>query len=190
MKWTACLLRVLFMLSASMASAAPLPPDSIYQLDARFTNQAGRDFHLADNRGKPVLIAMFYTSCRDVCPMLIDGAMGIDHALLPAERARLAIVFISMDPDRDDVAALRAVTDKRHLDTSRWTLARTDKTDVRKLAALLGVRYRALANGDFNHTSALYLLDGEGRVVAHSDRLGPVPEPDFLAAVRGAVAVH
>ena len=177
------LLCVLTLLLACQAGAAPLPSDSIYQLDAHFTTQAGRDFRLAENRGKPVLIAMFYTSCNDVCPLIIDSAKGIEHGLQPAD-ARLRILMISMDPARDNVVALASYAKKRQLDPARWTLARTNKADVRKLAALLGVRYRALANGDFNHTSALFLLDGEGRVLAHSDHLGPVPDPAFLDAVK------
>ncbi len=140
-----------------------------------------------DNRGKPVLMAMFYTSCRETCPLLIDSAKGIEHGLQPAERARLRILYVSLDPARDSVAVLKSVADKRRLDPARWTLARTGKDDVRKLAALLGVRYHALANGDFNHTSALFLLDGEGRVLGHSDRLGALPDPAFLAEVRRAV---
>ena len=184
------LLCMLTLLLASSAIAGPLPSNSIYQLDARFTSQSGQDFHLADNRGTPVLVAMFYTSCHDVCPLIIDSAKGIEHGLQPAESARLRILMISLDPARDDVAALRSYAKKRQLDPTHWTLARTGKADVRKLAALLGVRYRALANGDFNHTSALFLLDGEGRVLDHSDRLGPVPDPAFLAAVRRAAAAR
>lgn len=184
------LLCMLILLLACPASAAPLPSDSIYQLDARFTSQAGRDFHLADNRGKPVLMAMFYTSCRETCPLIIDSAKGIEHGLQPAERARLRILFVSLDPARDSVAVLKSVADKRQLDPARWMLARTGKADVRKLAALLGVRYRALANGDFNHTSALFLLDREGRVLGHSDRLGALPDPAFLAEVRRAAGAR
>jgi protein SCO1/2 len=177
-------------LSANAVDPAPLPSDSIYQLDARFTSQAGRDFQLADMRGQPVLVAMFYTSCHYVCPLIIDSAKGIERRLRPAERARLRILLVSMDPARDDVAALRSVASKRRLDPSRWTLARTDEDGVRKFAALLGVRYRKLANGDFNHTSALFLLDGQGRVLTHSDRLGPAPDPAFLAGIQRALTAH
>jgi protein SCO1/2 len=50
------------------------------------------------------------------------------------------------------------------------------------------VRYRALADGEFNHTSALVLLDGEGRVVARTEKIGSVPDPEFLAEVRKLLA--
>jgi protein SCO1/2 len=44
-----------------------------------------------------------------------------------------------------------------------------------------------LANGDFNHTSALVLLDAEGRIVARTEKIGSVPDPEFVAAVRRQV---
>lgn len=171
------------------ASAAntTLPSESVYQLDAAFSDQSGHAFKLAERRGQVQLVAMFYTSCPYVCPLIVDSAKGVEHALGKQEAGRLGILLVSLDPARDDTAALRAIADKRHLDSVRWTLARTDEGNVRKLAALLGVRYRALVNGEFNHTSALFLLDEEGRKLASSAKLGSVPDPEFLAAVRAAL---
>ena len=169
-------------------AAAELPGDSLYLLQDRFTDQSGKAFSLADRRGKPQVVAMFYTSCRYICPLIVDRAKGVDHALTPAERARLGVLLISIDPSRDDTAALASVARKRGLDPARWTLARTDAGTVRRVAAMLGVRYRALADGEFNHTSALVLLDAQGRVVARTERLGPIPDPAFLAAVKSTLA--
>ena len=169
-------------------AAAGLPGDSIYLLDGSFSDQSGKAFTLADRRGKPQVVAMFYTSCRYICPLIVDSAKGVEHALAPAERARLGVLLVSMDPARDDTAALASVARKRKLDPARWTLARTDAGTVRQVAALLGVRYRELADGEFNHSSALVLLDAEGRVVARTERLGPIPDPTFLAAVKSTLA--
>jgi len=172
----------------SAAGETKLPGDSIYRLADTYTDQDGKDFQLADGRGKVRVAAMFYTSCRYVCPLIIDSAKGVEHALSPDERARLHLLLVSMDPDRDDAAALRQVFDKRRLGADRWTLARTEAAGVRRLAAVLGVRYRPLADGEFNHTSALVLIDGEGRVLARTETLGRVPDPVFLAAVKAALA--
>jgi len=172
---------------ASPASA-DLPGDSIYLVDDLLSDQSGRTFTLAEGRGKPRLVAMFYTSCRYICPLIVDSAKGVEHALTPAERERLGILLVSLDPDRDDTAALASVAAKRKLDPARWTLARTEASGVRRIAAVLGVRYRALADGEFNHTSSLVLLDAEGRVVASTERLGSVPDPAFLASVKALVA--
>ncbi|KAA2284840.1 SCO family protein [Arenimonas fontis] len=187
----ACLLiAALLALAAPLAAkdARPLPADSVYLLEDVYTDQAGKDFRLAEGRGKPRLVAMFYTSCRYVCPLIVDSARGVERALEPAERERLGILLVSLDPARDDVAALKSVFDKRRLDPARWTLARTGAAGVRRLAAVLGVRYRPLADGEFNHTSALVLLDAEGRVLARTERLGAVPDPDFMAALRASLA--
>ena len=169
-------------------AATPLPADSAYRLEDAYTDQAGREFHLADGRGKPRVVAMFYTSCKFICPLIIDSAKGVEKGLAPAERARLGILLVSLDPARDDVAALKSVFDTRRLDPARWTLARTEAPGVRRLAAVLGIRYRPLADGEFNHTSALVLLDAEGRVLARTEQLGAVPDPAFLAAVKAAIA--
>ena len=69
-----------------------------------------------------------------------------------------------------------------------WTLAAPRKDDVRPLAGVLGVRYRELADGEFNHTSALVLLDAEGRVLARTEQMGSKPDPEFVVAVRRAAA--
>lgn len=179
---------VLLLVSGMALAAQPLPDNSVYQLQDTYLNQDGKAFQLASRRGKPQLVAMFYTSCKYICPLIIDSGLGVDRALTPTERAKLQVLLVSLDPARDDVAALDFIASKRKLDRSRWTLARTEKPGVRKTAALLGVRYRELADGEFNHTSALILLDAEGRVLARTEKLGSVPDPEFLAKVKAALA--
>jgi protein SCO1/2 len=170
------------------AVAAALPGTSVLRLPDRFTDQDGRAFTLAQRRGKPQIVAMFYSSCPYACPLIIDAGKGVDHHLTAAERARLRVLLVSLDPARDDTRALAALAAKRKLDRTRWTLARTDEAGVRRTAAVLGVRYRKLANGEFNHSSMLVLLDGEGRVVARTEKLGAVPDPEFLAKVKATLA--
>lgn len=188
--WPLAVLLGLALVAAGPAGlpAAELPTDSVHRLDALLTDQDGRDFRLADLRGKPVLVAMFYTSCKYICPLIVDSMRGIDHALDDAGRQGLRVLLVSMDPARDTPQALRAVVDQRGLDTARWTLARTEADQVRRLAAVLGVRFRALADGEFNHTSSIILLDREGRRVATTPAAGPVADPAFLDQVRAALA--
>jgi protein SCO1 len=168
----------------------PLSSDSVYQINHTFTTQDAKDFKLVERRGKPQLVAMFYTSCRYICPLIIDSAKAVEHSLSPAEQKNLSILLISMDPARDTPEALMFIAKKRKLDTSRWTLARTDANGVRTIAALLGVRYRALSDGEFNHTSALILLDAEGRVLARTETLGNKPDPQFMATVKKTLATN
>jgi protein SCO1/2 len=172
----------------AVASAAPaaLPPDSVYQLPLRLTDQAGRSFDWSTRRGKPQLVAMFYTSCQYICPLIVDSGKAMEKQLTPAQQRNLGILLLSMDPQRDTPQALQAVVDKRRLDTARWTLAAPPSGQVRALAGVLGIRYRQLADGEFNHTSALILLDANGRILARTEQVGSRPDPEFLAAVRKA----
>ena len=168
-------------------AAAPLPKDSVYQLALPLTDQHGRTADWRQHRGQPQVVAMFYTSCQYICPLIVDSGKAVEHALTPAEQAKLGILLISMDPKRDTPAALMTVAKKRDLDASRWSLASPRAGDVRSAAGVLGVRYRQLADGEFNHTSALLLLDRDGRIVARTEKIGSVADPDFVAAVHQAL---
>lgn len=170
------------------AAPAPLPKDSVYQLPLRLADQHGKAWDWRAKRGKPQVVAMFYTSCMYICPLIVDGGKAVERALSPAERERIGFLLISMDPARDTPAALKSVADKRALDPARWSLASPGRDDVRAVAGVLGVRYRLLADGEFNHTSALVLLDAEGRVLARTEQIGSIADPEFVAAARQAIA--
>lgn len=172
--------------AAPQARPAPLPRDSVYQLPLVLTDQAGRAADWRTRRGTPQVVAMFYTSCQYICPLIVDSGKAVEKSLTPAQRDRVRILLISMDPKRDTPAALQHIVDKRKLDTARWTLASPPQGDVRAVAGVLGVRFRELADGEFNHTSALLLLDADGRILARTEQVGSKPDPDFIAAVRKA----
>jgi len=176
------LIRLCVLLLAGIAHAAgPVPSDSIYQLTVPLTDQDGHTAPLAARRGTPQIVSMFYSSCTMVCPMIIDTMKATRHAA--GEPAHLGLLAVSFDPARDDVAALRRYAAGHKLDLRWWTLARTAPQGTRTLAALLGVQYRRLPDGDFNHSSELLLLDAEGRIVARSAVIGRT-DPQFVAAVR------
>jgi protein SCO1 len=183
----ACLLLAVASAVAAPA-AAPLPKDSVYQLPLPLTDQHGRTWDWRSRRGQPQIVAMFYTSCQYVCPLIVDSGKAVEHALTPAEQAKLGILLISMDPRRDSPAALMGIATKRKLDPARWSLASPPTGAVRGVAGVLGVRYRQLADGEFNHTTALLLLDRDGRIVARTEQVGSVVDPAFIGAVHRVIA--
>ena len=168
-------------------TARPLPSDSVYQLALPLTDQAGRTADWRNLRGKPRVVSMFYTSCQYICPLIVDSGKAVERQLTPAQQKKLGVVLISMDPARDDPAALKKVAEQRKLDTTRWTLASPPAGEVRAVAGVLGIRYRLLADGEFNHSSALILVDANGRILARTEKIGSKPDPEFVAAVRKAV---
>lgn len=167
--------------------AAALPGDSIYQLQLPLTDSNGQTRDWRALRGKPQLVTMFYTSCKFICPLIIESGKAVERQLTPAQQKRLGIVMISMDPARDTPAALKKIADQRKLDGSRWTLASPRSGDVRAVASVLGIRYRQLADGEFNHSSVLILVDAEGRILARTEKIGSKPDPEFVSAVRKAL---
>ncbi len=171
----------------SAAGVGPLPSDSVYQLNSELVDQDGHPFKLSGKRGQPVIVSMFYNSCQFVCPMLIDTMRHTEDGLTAEERANLSLLLVTFDPARDDVAVLKSIAARRRLNPAHWTLARTDAEGVRKLAAILGIQYRLLRSGEYNHSTALILLDGDGRILGRTGKLGAV-DPVFLKLV--AQAAH
>ena len=161
------------------AKVTPLPANSIYQLSVPLSDQLGRVSTLENWRGKPVLISMFYSSCQFVCPRIVDALKRTEESLA----TKVPILMVSFDPARDDTAALKAMAGERHIDPKLWTLARTDARNVRKLAATLGIQYRELPSGEFNHASVIILLDAEGRIVGKTSTIGEA-DPAFVKLVK------
>ena len=174
--------------AARESATLPLPRDSVYQLPARLTDSTGRTLDWEELRGQPRVATMFYTSCRYVCPLIVDSVRALERSLSEGQRKRIGFVLISMDPERDTPEALARVQSERRLEPSGWMLLRPEPGDLRSLAGVLGIRYRALADGEFNHTTMLVLLDADGRVLARTERIGGEGDPEFLAAVRAAAA--
>lgn len=174
-------------LAGAAQPAPPLPGDSIYQLPLPLTDSQGQTRDWRTLRGKPRLVSMFYTSCQYICPLIIESGKAVERQLSPNQQKRLGVLLVSMDPARDTPPALKKVVDQRKLDLARWTLAAPPADDVRSVAAVLGIRYRQLADGEFNHSSMLILVDANGRILARTEKIGSQPDPEFVAAVRKAV---
>ena len=180
------------MLACAIAFAAPanksalLPRDSVYQLPLVLTDQHGKARDWRQRRGQPQLVAMFYSNCRYICPLIIEGGKAVERQLAPSQQAGLGVLYISMDPARDTPARLEELVRERRIDDARWTLAAPRTGDVRSVAGVLDIRYRQLSDGEFNHTSALILLDANGRIAARTE-IGSEVDPAFLAAVKAAL---
>ena len=169
-------------LAASAGAAAPLPGDSVYQLRPHLVDQDGRPFDWDSTRGAPVLTSMFYTSCEMVCPLIFESITRTIEAFDKRTRDKVRVVMVSFDPARDTVSVLKETAARHHCD-ARWSLVRGSDADVRRIAALFGVQYRRLPGGEFNHSSVISLLDGEGRLVARTTLVGDV-DPAVVAAAR------
>lgn len=150
--------------AAETSAATAFSRESIYQIDARFTDDTGRTVTLGELRGRPVVLNMFFASCGYACPLLVSDMQAL-RALLPADvRDRTAFVLVSFDVTRDTPAALATYRTQRSLD-GQWMLLHGDADAVRELAALLGVKYKQETDGMFSHSNIVTVLNPQGEIV-------------------------
>ncbi len=172
----ALLLALLLTIAPVAGADAGYPPLSIYNLSAQLVDPSGAARTLNMYRGHPVLVTMFYSSCDMACPLLIDTLRSFERSLTPAQRARIRVLLISIDPEHDTPTSLRALATARRIDLSRWTLVRADDATVRKVAAVLNIQYRRLPDGNYNHASVISLLTTQGEIAMQSTVLGKADE--------------
>lgn len=158
------------------------PGNSVYQLKIPLVDQDARKTRWDEAPKGPRIVSMFYSSCDFVCPMLFEAIKIVEAGLPPESRQRLSVGLVSLDPQRDTPAVLKKTASQRSIDETRWRLYRADAADVRTLAATLGIQYRQLTGGEFNHSTVLVLLDAQGRVMARTEKISAV-DPVFMKAV-------
>lgn len=150
----------------AMKSSEPLPGTSIYNLTSGWTNQDGKRVTLESMRGEPVVVAMGYTRCKDICPMIVADMIAIEDRAKEASLKGIRFAFFSLDSALDTPERLKAYAKDHGLDPAHWTLYQGDDKAVRELAAALGVRYRRDASGGFDHSAIITILNVDGTIVA------------------------
>lgn len=154
----------------------PYTEGSLYQLDSLWLSDAGKQIPLGVLRGRPQVVAMFFTRCEYACPLIVNDLKKIEAALPEKVRQQTDFLLISFDSTNDHAEALRAYRLRQRLPLERWTLVSGKADDVRELAALLGVNYRLDARGQFAHSNLITLLNVEGEITAQQQGLNQSPE--------------
>jgi protein SCO1 len=154
-----------------MAASDSIPGDSIYQLPVTLLTAENQILHLADLRGRPLLITMFYSHCTSVCPLLTSRLQRSVDQLSPVDRQQVRILMVSFDAARDTPEVLAAFKAEHHIEGPNWIIAHASASDVRALAAALGIRYRQLPDHSFNHSALISVTDSEGIVRARTSDL-------------------
>lgn len=151
----------------------------------RLTDQDGRPFDLASLRGRPAFVYFGYTHCPDVCPTTLADL----RAAIKASGVAVAVVFVTVDPARDDTAAMQQYVGYYGMDVTGLT---GTAEEIAATAAAWGVTYRQLppdsASGyAMAHSTDSYLVDGDGQLRHHVFFGAPVElVADLIRGVAGA----
>ncbi|MFL5446052.1 MAG: SCO family protein [Myxococcales bacterium] len=172
-------LQAVFLLAAACATACGQRWNGEEIKPARQAGDLGH-FRLADHRGEVVVITFGFASCPDVCPLTLSR-MKAAYRALGTDAARVAMAFVTVDPERDRPEALQryvASFDRRirsvHLEGRALAdvLAAYRVTANKRFAE--ASRYRNLpgagSNYSIDHTAGLFLADKQGRLrlrIAH-----------------------
>lgn len=138
---------------------------SLYWLASKWPTHRQSPIELKRLRGYPVVLAMLYTSCSSVCPLILQDVKQIEKELSATEKAKTRFIIVSFDPTKDTPAVLAAYARKNNVDLANWHFLSGTPGQVSELAALLGVRYQKTAQGEFTHSNQITLLNREGEVV-------------------------
>jgi len=150
-----------------------------YGKDFALTDHTGKPRTLADFRGKAVVIFFGYTQCPDVCPTTMTG-MAEAMKLLGADAAKVQVLFISVDPERDTQELLAQYVPVFNpgflgLYADAQTIARTAqdfRVFYKKQPGSTPTTYTV------DHTAGSYVYDPQGKLrlyIKHGEK------PDLIA---------
>lgn len=162
------------------AKADYLPPVQYQPLtpgenvpDFRLLNQSGKMIHLAQFRGKVLLLTFIYTRCplANYCPRMSRNFAEIDKALAtdPSLYAKTHLLSVSFDPGYDTPAVLRsyggAYTGNYTKETfAHWDFAAPPQKELPQVLKFFLVGVTPGANHTLTHSLSTIVITPEGKI--------------------------
>lgn len=126
------------------------------------TTQTGTKLSDADLKGKPFAVFFGFTHCPEVCPTTLWETSEALKALGP-DAEKLKVLFISIDPERDDPEALALYL--QSFDPRIVGLTGSEE-EIAEVAKAYRAYWRKVPTGDgdytIDHTASIYLMDAAG----------------------------
>ena len=169
--------------STNLAPAAPLSDRSIYNVESVWTSDLGKEVPLRQLNGRVQIVTMFFSSCVYACPIIVHDLKKIEAGLKAAGVTNPSFVLVTFDTENDTIEKLHSFRRQRELN-DHWMLLRGSPDDVAELGALLGVKYRKEANGQFAHSNIITVLNAKGEIVHQQLGLNSDPGPTIAAVLK------
>ncbi len=131
-----------------------------------FSDQFGRVFRKDNVMDKWTFMFFGYTQCPDVCPMTLSVLSQVYDRIDGADDAQ--VLFVSVDPDRDTPKVLKEYVG---FFNDKFIALTGEKDNIDGFVEQIGAGYlleEESSPGEYlvNHTSAIFLVDPRGRLVA------------------------
>jgi protein SCO1/2 len=131
------------------------------------TTQQGKELGLRDLRGKVLLVGFVFTTCSGSCPATTSRMVQVQQRLQEKglfKEDRVRLLTISLDPVRDTPEAMQRYAKLFDADTSHWSFLTGTPQRVEKVLSTWGMWTKPAANGQLDHPSRIFLVDGKGRI--------------------------
>lgn len=159
-------LAILLASMAAIAAEAPKLKAGVFEPPAEAPGfsllaSTGGEFRLANYRGKLVLLGFGFTSCPEVCPTTL-AVLAQARKRLGAQGDQVQVVYVTVDPERDDPNRMRAYL--RGFDPT-FVGATGTPDQLKAVRAKYGVtaeRQKVGNSYSVAHSSSVYLIDRKG----------------------------
>jgi protein SCO1/2 len=140
----------------------------------------GKTRSLGEFKGKIVVVFFGYTQCPDVCPTTMAELSQVRRAL-GADGDRLQGIFVTVDPERDTPAVLKAYVDNFNggFIGLRGSAEQTQATAKEFKVFFAKVPGKTETSYTVDHTAGAYVFDTQGRIRLFS-RYGSAGGPKAL----------
>ena len=170
------------------AAVATVPCGAVLDVAGDWQTDAGTTLALAQLRGRPAVISMFYASCEGICVITKDDMKAVEASLPAAARERTTFVLVTLAPDLDSAAVLKKYRTDHGLSEKNWVLLRGSPAATAALAAQLGIGFGRDQSGLFRHSSVLTVLDAAGKILLRQDGVHADLTETVAAIVSGTSA--
>lgn len=128
------------------------------------TDHNGQRRTLTDFKGKVVTLFFGFTHCPDVCPTTMVEMANVMKELGP-DAARVQVLFVTVDPERDTAEVLKRYVPAFH---PSFLGLSGNAEETAKVAKEFKIHFQKqkLASGGYtvDHSAGTYILDAEGRL--------------------------
>lgn len=141
--------------------------------DFTFTDHLGNSFSANQLDGRIWVINTFFTRCPNICPGLTRNIRKMQESFENPKRKRYGdtsiayFISLSIDPERDSVAALKRWADRFHVNSDSWRLLTGPKKEIYDLLLhdfRLSAQDGEGVDSNFIHSEKVMLVDRD-RVV-------------------------